>query len=42
MDRPTAYLKTIKVNKNINSNFVTMDIESRKINNISKRSAILI
>lgn len=36
MDRPTAYLKTIKVNKNINTNFVTMDIESRKINNISK------
>jgi hypothetical protein len=35
INRPTSYLKSIKVDKQINEKFITMDIESRKINNIS-------
>jgi hypothetical protein len=45
MDRPTPYLKSIKVNKQINKkDVITMDIESRKINcrNISTSYLITI
>lgn len=35
LDKATSFLKAIKVNKQINNKIITMDIESRKINNVS-------
>jgi hypothetical protein len=35
IDKATSFLKAIKVNKQINNKIITMDIESRKINNVS-------
>ena len=36
MDRLTSYLKKIKTDKKINRKFITMDLESRQINNVAK------